>query len=378
MEYTLFSCITSVIWVSIFATAASFLRKHMNFLKYFSIYPLLFILFISFIRLFFSFELSFAKVIPSVTFLPSLLLALSHPFIQLVDGRFNVTLFMVLLCLWCTIAIARLSFKIQRYRHLRCLLRFLPACEDKRLQDILSKVQSMGPFKKQVKVIVHREIKSPAIVGLYSTVIMMPDLFFTDDELLGIFIHEWAHYCYGHAVIKGVGEILQCIFWWNPVFKMLNIEIAHALEMHSDKIVNKLLSKKQKHSYLKAIVKVTDSLGKNEKSSMLTCNLIEKKEHGMLCQRFKMIMGNCHSTHNKSKFFLVTIPICVTFVLSYLFVIQPHILPDISQYGEMVYIPDDAYIVETKDGYILHDSDGEFIADIVIISDDLKHLKIIK
>lgn len=96
--------------------------------------------------------------------------------------------------------------------------------------------------QKVRKIVVHNAIQSPVIVGGIRPIIILSNIPFDDEELLGIFIHEIAHYKHKHYFIKLVTGFVYICFWWNPLFRDLSSEMEHVLEMHSDKTVCKTLS----------------------------------------------------------------------------------------------------------------------------------------
>lgn len=377
MQVTFFSIMISLIWVSIFAKTASILRKHMLFLRYFSIYPLLAILAICLLRLFFLFELPFTHVITSSQILPAIQHILHCPLL-LIGNRLEFKLINFLITVWLLIAVKHFFVKLHSYYRFKRLLRFLPQAMDDRLYHILEKVQADSRSHRPAKIIIHKEVQSPAIIGCIHPIIILPQIEFSEDELFGILTHEWCHYCCGHIYIKYLGEMIQSLFWWNPCFKQLNFEIAHALEMHSDKKVSRLLNPEQQRTYLQSILKVIQKTHEdNYAISSFTCSLLEKNNQEFLCQRFEMILQGLYK-RNKITTLLFTLPVlCALFFSSYLFVIQPYNLPDPHQLGFTTDIPEDAYLIELEHTYTLLDKNGNFIADIKYLDDDLKKLEII-
>lgn len=195
MTFTIFSLFIAVVWVSAFAKIASLLRKQMLFMRYFSIYPLLFILLFCILRLVISIELPYTKIINSVKILPALQAILCTPIIYL--GSHGLSLFQILLTIWISGAFVILIRHVREYYHLRSVLNLLPASNDMHLYDMLSKLNIQGRLLN-TKIIVNDSIESPAIIGFFKPIILLPNIKFTDNELLGIYTHEYAHYHYGH------------------------------------------------------------------------------------------------------------------------------------------------------------------------------------
>lgn len=377
MALTSFSFLTSLIWVSFFAIFIKAISRQMFLLRTFSIYPLTFLIGFCLIRFFLPIELFYTKIIRSENFMPALQHALTYPLFNLPNKNISICLIGILITISCGIALYKIFRKVNEYRRFYNTLCLLPASENQLIRSTLNKIQKLTGLNKDVKIIVHKSIKSPAIVGFHSPIIILPDLYLCDDELFGVLLHEWQHYRQGHAIIKCVCDIIQTIFWWNPFFKHLNSAVEHTLEMHSDEKVSYYLNKQQQQSYLNAIIKVIQNQKEDQYKSILTCYLVEEAESNQLKQRFKMLLENNYSKINKQRSKLFIPILFALFVLSYSFVIQPYSNPGVQDYGVMTDISNDDYLVKTASGYDLYNNKGELIADIIVIDDNLKHLKII-
>ncbi|MFT4104914.1 MAG: M56 family metallopeptidase [Lacrimispora sp.] len=377
MALTSFSFLTSLIWVSIFAVVIKLLSRQMLLLRTFSIYPLIFLICLCLIRFFLPTELFYTQIIRSENLLPALQRVLAYPLINLSGKGITISVFDILILISGGVALYKLCKKINEYRRFYNILCIFPASEDQRIKSTLANIQNLTGKKKKVKIIVHKSISTPAIVGFHSPIIILPDIIFTDDELFGILLHEWQHYRQGHAIIKCVCDIIQTIFWWNPFFKHFNNEVEHTLEMHSDEKISLYLDRQQQKCYLNAIIKVIQNQEEGQKKSILTCCLVEEAESAQLKQRFKMLLESNYSKSNRQRSKLFIPIMFVLLVLSYTFVIQPYSMPSVQDYGTMADISDDNYLEKTDSGYNLYNSKGELIANILVIDDTLKHLKII-
>ncbi len=147
--------------------------------------------------------------------------------------------------------------------------------------------------------------------------------------------------------------------------------------MHSDEKVSYYLNKQQQKHYLNAIIKVINNQKEDQKKTILTCCLVEETESKHLKQRFKMLLENNYSKINKQRSILFVPILFALFVLSYSYVIQPYSNPSIQDYGVMAEISNDDYLVKMSSGYNLYNNKGELIANIIVIDDNLRHLKII-
>jgi|GEM_PF-1243483 len=374
MQFTIFTLAVAIFWVSIFAKVISSLRRQMLFLKYFSIYPLLLVLLFCILRLLLPVEWPFTIIINSQKVLPFIQTFLRTSFLQI--GFLQVSLALVISVLWGSGTVSIILKRVRDYYRFRRLLDFLPETENKRLYEILSMVNGHR-LLANVKIIVHDSIESPAIFGFIKPVILLPNINFSDDELLAIFIHESTHYQFGHGIIKCVSEFICACFWWNPFFKKLSLEIAHALEMHSDKAVCKKINADQIKSYLFCITRVANNINCHKPFSSMTCSLVEEKNDEKLKHRFKMILGGYYQNRKKCGFIIIPV-IIIMFMLSYSVVLQPYSMPDQNTIGPCDDISSEWYLVETEDGYDLYDSTNKFIAQVTYIDESLNDLKIYK
>lgn len=372
MDFTIFTFSIAIFWVSIFVKVVSLLRKQLLFLKNFSLYPLLMVFLFCIMRLFLSVELPFTRVINSQRILPFIQSFLCTSFLQI--GLVKINLVFIISFIWGIVAISIIIKHVRNYCRFRHLMDLLQKTENKHLYDVFSKVNKNGVLSN-VKIVVHESIESPAIFGFYKPVILLPNIYFSDDELIGIFIHESTHYKYGHGLIKCITGFICACFWWNPFFRELSSEVAHVLEMHSDKAVCKRINSDQQKIYLESITKVASNINYNRLFSSYTCSLVEEKNNEKLNQRFKMISGGYYS-NNKVRDFLMMPVITIIFILSYSVVLQPYSIPDLSTLGAKDEVASDCYLIETENGYNLYDSDNSFIALITYIDESLSGLKI--
>lgn len=375
MQFTIFTLVTTVLWVSIFIKLISFLRKQMVFLQYFSIYPLFILLFFCILRTILPIELPFTTIIISKKILPLIQKFFYTPIIHY--SYIKINLVCIMETTWALGTILLIFKHIRDYYHFKHLLNFLPASEEKHLYDIFSQ-SNVNNCLNNVKIIVHSAVPSPSIVGYIHPIIILPNINFDDDELLGIFIHESTHYKYKHHLIKLITEFICICFWWNPLFQELSSEIAHVLEMHSDKVVYSKLNQKQQKKYLACIIKVLKNMNDRNTIPAFSCSLVEKKNEEKLQQRFKMMLENNYP--NKRKFNVIIMPFVLSiFLLSYAFVFQPYNEPTLADWGPMDTTPNsNYYFIETKEGYALYDSTNHFITYMVNIDESLKNLKIYK
>ena len=172
MYFSIFSLTMTVAWVSIFAMFISIFRKRMSVLQCFSIYPLLIVLLFCILRILLPLELPFTTVIESERVLPPIQHFLATPFLNY--GYIKISPTCILGTIWFSgvaILIAKHVIVYHRFRH---LLNFIPASKEERLYRLLAEADVENQPKIR-KIIVHNAVESPAIVGCFHPIIILPD-----------------------------------------------------------------------------------------------------------------------------------------------------------------------------------------------------------
>ncbi len=374
MYLTVFSLAMALLWTGIFVKLISVIRRKMSVLQFFSVSPLMIVLLFCVLRILFPLELPYTIVIDSKAIVPATIDFLAMPLFKL--GYISISPAFLIAMVWIMGIIHILFQRIWTYLHFRQLLDFLPAVTDRRLYELFKKVDTHGRFQK-IKIIVHSDVESPAIIGFIRPVIILPDVHFEDDELLGIFIHEIAHYRYRHHLIKLLAELISICFWWNPLFRTLLSETAHALEMQSDQTVCLKLNARQQKEYINGILKVIGNRKYSSIPSSFSNSLVEDINNEKLQQRFRMILGNHYQGRKRISFIILPLILSI-FLLSYGFVIQPYSEPKPSDYGEFDFPSANCnyFFIKTETGFDLYEYPERFIAHMDEIELTLKELRI--
>ncbi len=366
-EYTPFSiyavCI-AVFWVGIFITCISVLRKNDFFIKHCSIYTLFVLLITCITRILLPIEmpytitLNFDRVLPEIS---------GFFYMPLIQSRYlTITPGLIIIFIWILPAILIICKHIKEYLRFKHTLDIMPASEDQHLYNIFEKADIHNNIPG-IKIIVHAYVNSPAIIGIFHPVIILPDISFNDNELLSIFMHEISHYKYKHQFIKLIMELICAIFWWNPLFKKLSSELSHAMELQSDRAVCLNMNHSQKKEYLQAIAKVAGNAKNINITPQCLCSILEENTRENLIQRFKIITKNNYQTRKKLDIIIIPLIIAL-FFLSYSYVPQPFSEPssedmesgevDTSADGKDI---DELFIIKTDNGYDLYGYPGKFI-----------------
>ena len=366
--FSIYAVYIALLWVGIFTIGISVLRKNSFFIKHCSIQTL-FVLFITCItRILLPIEMPYTKALNFDKILPEIAGFFCMPLIQF--RYLTITPGLIIIFIWILPATFIIYRHIKEYLHFKHALDIMPATEDQHLYNIFEKADIHNNIP-DIKIIVHAYVNSPAIIGIFHPVIILPDISFNDNELLSIFMHEISHYKYKHQFIKLIMEFICAVFWWNPLFKKLSSELSHAMELQSDKAVCLNLNHKQKKEYLQAIAKVAGNTKNKNLTPPCLCSILEKDDGKNLLQRFRMITENNY--HTRKKLDIIIIPLIISlFLLSYLFIFQPFSEPTLNdiENGEIDLSTDttdneECFIIKSDNEYNLYNSSGELLGGVI-------------
>lgn len=375
MFLSFYSIFTAILCVTVFIKIISLLRKRMLYLQHFSLDTLLFLLLLCVLRLLFPLELPYTVILNSKKIMPAFQNFFQKPLF--LSDHVHIAPAHLLTTAWITGAAVLLIRRIWEYQTLKHVLFMFPVSNNKHLYHLLTKAGLQRP-KKNVKIIVHKSITTPASIGCIHPIILMPDIYFEDDELLGIFIHEAAHIQLNHHLVKLSIELICICFWWNPFFKDLFSETAYALEMHADQTVCKKLNQEQQRKYLHVIIKIFMHGDQKDFSSVFTCSFLEHADSIALKQRFQMILEDHYHSKNNSLSGIAVLAFCI-FMLSYSFIPQPYSEPRTTDYGYIdTSTNQNFYYIKAENGFDLYEYPNRFLDHIDAKKDCLPWLQIYK
>lgn len=169
MYVSIYSVASAVFWVTVFTKLASCFRRKLPVLRYVSFYPFLLVLLLCIMRAALPLELPYTGIIKSVNVLPRLQRLSRTLFFQC--GYIKITPAFLAYAVWMFGAAAILMYRIRDYRRLGRLLDLLPASQDSHLYWILALADTQGRLKN-VKIIVHESVRSPAAAGFIHPVLI--------------------------------------------------------------------------------------------------------------------------------------------------------------------------------------------------------------
>ncbi len=367
MDITIFTVFTSFLWVNLFMGLAIFLGKRKWFYRNFSLYILLILILLCILKVFVVVEFPFIIVINSTRFMIMLLRMCRYPVFTIALGNmeFSLVTGYILIIFSATGSVICGVKNFKRCSGICRFFEFMPETKDDTVLEMLETVKKELNVDKKIKVVIHNKIQSPALIGYFKPIIILPDIEFTKDELKSILLHEVIHCKYKHVMIKFIVEVIKILLWWNPLVHIFAGEVNKISEFHVDKKLSVLLNEEEKESYLRGIIKVIEKCQQKGELSSIAIGLVEDNDKGDIIQRFEMILENMYSKKHTAKNLTLIFPVLFMFFASYMFVIMPYGEPTYEDFNDDApVITPDCYIIRNKkeDKYTIYYPDGEEIA----------------
>lgn len=380
MEINTFSVFTSFIWFNFFMVITILLRKKRAFYKYFSVYTLLTLVVLCILKVFVVYEFPFTLNIESTNIMTSIqsILKCNIPINKNIAFNLCIGHILIIFSLLGSIIFAYRSFSysIRAYKFFNSL----PQTINTDVNRILSEVQKFTGFNRKMKMVIHKKIKSPAVIGYFKPIIILPQLDFAYDEIRGIFVHEIIHCKYKHMILKLIVEFIRILFWWNPLVYLFSDEVNNILEFHADKKLSALLNEQKIICYLEGIAKVVkNNYTQQKKLPSTALGLAVNVNESITEQRFIMLGKNIYTEKQTLKNKIIILMTLLLFFVSYMFVVQPYYEPTEEDYNDGApVITDDCYIIKENDVYMIYDSNGNPIHSISSeeLEKDYNYLKI--
>ena len=204
-------------------------------------------------------------------------------------------------------------------------------------------------------------ITEPFIRGLLQPTIYLPEKECNDRELEFILMHEYIHWKRKDLWKKFFLNIVNIIFWWNPLAYLLCNDLSQIIELACDNAMSKRYSELELLDYLDTLTYMAGGRRKNfDTISTDALGFISKLEKKSLRQRFQYVMFKKENKKLQKRANIFILCFCFLWMTaSYYFILQPdYRKPDTGrQQKNMHFVSDDtnSYLEELKDGsYLFH------------------------
>jgi beta-lactamase regulating signal transducer with metallopeptidase domain len=207
---------------------------------------------------------------------------------------------------WTATIVTLLIIRLIQYKRLGKKYKDISfAPTDSELINEFSKICSELNIKKEIGIrIISKEsgITSPMLFGYRKTMLLLPDISYTTEELDVIFRHELTHYQAGDLWYKLLIVLTCDIYWFNPIFRLMKQMAFQDVEFVCDERVTKYMDNNKKKTYCNTILKTMS--GRNKDIAFSAGFAVTKKKAK---ERFE----NIFSAHNR-KASIALLLVCVT------------------------------------------------------------------
>lgn len=384
MQLTFFSFVMSLLWFNLYIILINFLRKKDNFIISFTTFPLIFFLLLSMFRLIFNFEFPGAIIIRSKSIFPKIYDLIRKP---LYLKGFGINILQLLISIWITVTLALIVSNIFKYKKFKKSLDKLNKNQNIENKQIFNEILEKTKMMDKIDIIQNDKISSPFIIGIVKGKIYIPNIVFSQEELIYIISHEINHFRSKDSLKKFFIQIIKYIFWWNPSAHLFANNFNHILEIQCDLKTTSGFSEEEKIEYLEVITRIikenvhTESDTKPEYTN--TPNFIGKEELSSLKQRFRIVLNYKSKLNMFKKMNIILYMISLLlFISSYFIIIQPDYEPASNEiYEDEEENENKSFIIEKSNGnYDVH-IDNIFkysIENLEDLDEDLSNLPIYK
>lgn len=353
MSFSVFSFVMSILTCDIFILILHMFLKKKNFVTYFHIIPVFFLLFVILLRFLVNVELPFAKVVYSDTLFPAGMDFFDFAPFLFLSPSFTIKILDIWHIVWL------IGILCSLYRMFRRDIRFkrLMSKENEADERVCAMMNRIAKEKAgKIQMIKTSHVDVPMITGVVKPSIYLPDIELSDTELYHILSHEWTHYLHKDIWIKLFVKLLCVFYWWNPFFLLFKQDVDYALELRCDLSLTMKMKEEERIEYLQAILKVAKHLNeKKQVSSTTAAGVTGTQKNHPLKRRFEYILEySMPNMKQKVGASLLMFILGFLFLGSYFFVIQPHTPETLSKncvaLVEMNSVPLDLGKEEKKNG----------------------------
>lgn len=358
MNVSFFSLFMATIFSTVFILAVHALRKNKFFLQGFGVLTVLLLYTLCTGRMLFPIELPFAMPIRLQAVYNQFYQAVGQAEYRLAGHEWSILEFAR--GIWILGTVGCLLFFLIQYGVSLFRLRRFENNRNLQAEKILKEVQEEVSCKKRIHLFIYPRVEIPKGIGIIHKSILLPAKDYTKQELYYILFHEYMHFCNHDQIVKLLIHIFRCVFWWNPLVYLLEVDVEDILEIKCDLAVTKHFCKRKKTQYmhvLKQVLKDADDEGKSWMMPSIVTQLFKRRRAVTMVERFYMVMNQPKDQAVKM-FRIGFFILCIAVVLaSYTFILQPYYD---SPPTEDIYTHSSVYETNLSGGYILHHKDGGY------------------
>lgn len=337
---SVWSLISSTLWFLLAFLLLFLLRGHTDFLMRHGTTAWSMAVVLTIVRLLLPLDVSYMVILRSYTVLPLLDDMLRY------EPWPSISVKLVLASLWAGGAVVGLILIARGVMRDRRRLGRLPAAPLS--PQVQAAIQTCGMDADMVRVV--PTITTPIAVGFFRPMIYLPDMEYTEADLVWIFKHELSHIA-GRDAWWRLGFLLfRCLFWWNPLAHLAQKSVDDILELRCDKNVLHDVSEADRLAYGEALYRAAQRACADAPSFVGAGTFVHPRKMETLILRVRTALDEPKRL-DKSAAFVLILSLAL-FVTSYVFILQPAGFPPGMEDGDELYriSPKAAYLKRTPSG----------------------------
>ncbi|WP_182373874.1 M56 family metallopeptidase [Holdemanella biformis] len=169
-------------------------------------------------------------------------------------------------------------------------------------KKIIKQSQIVG-YRQSYPVYKSNLIYGPCVIGLHKT-ILLPEIDFSESDLNSILAHESYHVKKNHNLIKGILNIICCIYWWFIPIYFFKKNIFLYLEMKTDDSIIQNLDEKESFAYMQTLIQIQKQSSQKSFTSYISSNGF------ILNYRIHYMMRGLHKKKTNTFILVSTVLIC--------------------------------------------------------------------
>ena len=219
-------------------------------------------------------------------------------------------------------------------------------------EGVLQRICEQMNYHRRIMLVKSSEVDSPLCIGFRTSYIILPETEFSEKELEYIFTHEITHLKHHDLYYMMAANLLNCVFWWNPLTYVVRTELSYALEVRCDIRVTSDYTVEERNTYLQTILKVLSH--KTRKKKLLVGGTTGFASYGYnqaMEERFRAVIDKEPVNGNsKTGFHIWCLGMFGLMACSYLFVVTPFYDTGTGPGQE----------IDSSDVWLTVDEDGEY------------------
>lgn len=359
------TCFLTVLFLTVYVFVTIYVKKDVLYDGMKIVFLLISIILV---RMLVPFNFSFTITIPSYTVLPPI-----DRFLFSFIGGTGIELAQVLFGIWLVVTMAQILRMILRQRKFRCYLRPFRVKDLTRYPRLYQVLRENDVADLPVYIVPINI--SPAIVGVFRPVFVLPRQEFSDRELYYICQHEIRHYRNHDLWLKLFIDLVLCAQWFNPAAYFLNKQLTLVFELSNDQGILASCSELQRMEYTECILKVAESRQKNTSYYVglsfvdIGKSDLEMRTNYIVSEKYRPKKGRFLSM--VAQYVLMA----AVLVASFMIVPEGSSMQQEVEETTLGITPENSYIVKSESEYLLF-VDGNYMFSLLYIPEEFAELPV--